>query len=511
MEGHRQARPRTLAAFGVSMALLPSAGIADGAETQATVRVTIERASCGVSPRAVTAGNVVFRIANRSGRPAAFVIVNRRASVPPGGERRLRVSVKPSAAAYSCHVAGRRVARGAIRVSAPPEPSAQHRIGVRQADGFGEFFDRTTNTNFVPRGHEYANLGPQQDTDGKSFTYFTSFNVGRYDGDRMEATLARMAADGYNVITVALNGQCATECAVVPGGRLRAAYFANVADFLRRARTHGVYVMFGTQFFANGSAYANLINAEPRDLVDNVNLIPLTQGGIRAYSEFWTDVVRELRRHNAPLDVIFAYEVWDELSFDSRYKPFTLSSGTFRAPNGRAYNLAREDDIRQLMDDSLVHWVDETRKAIRLVDPTALVTIAFFEPQEPNRSRVGDTRMLSTKGTIYQSSADFVDIHPYPGVELTLPQYMQNFGISGPTPKPVVIGEFGAFKFAYPSPDAAVPALLAWQRDSCRYGVDGWLLWTWDTQEQPELWNALSDGGVIERALAPNNRPDPCA
>jgi len=92
-----------------------------------------------------------------------------------------------------------------------------------------------------------------------------------------------------------------------------------------------------------------------------------------------------------------------------------------------------------------------------------------------------------------------------------LPQYMENFGVSGPTPKPLLMGEFGAFKFAYPSPAAAVPALLAWQRDSCRYGIDGWLLWTWDTDEQRELWNALSGGGIIDRTLSPKNRPDPCA
>src|SRR4029453_12577156 len=50
--------------------------------------------------------------------------------------------------------------------------------------------------------------------------------------------------------------------------------------------------------------------------------------------------------------------------------------------------------------------------------------------------------------------------------------------------------------------------------DSCAYGVDGWILWTWDTGPQPDgvtLWNALDDGGRLEHALAPNDRPDACA
>jgi hypothetical protein len=388
----------------------------------------------------------------------------------------------------------------------------EHTIGVRDVNGAGEFYDRVTGAKFVPRGHEYVRIGPQQDLAGQTFVYHTTFNLGSYDAARADTALARMAAGGYNVVTVGINAQCAVACAADPiGGRLRAAYFSNVVDFIRRAKAHGIYVMLGTQFIVDRTVYQDFINAQPRDLVDNVNLILLTEGGIRAYATFWADVVRELRRQGAPLDAIFAYEVWDELSLDSRYKPLTLSSGAFRAPNGRTYDLASTDDRRRLMDDSLVYWVDQVRAAIRAVDPTALVTVAFFEPQEPNRSRTGDTRVLSTKGTIDDSSVDFVDIHPYPGVELTLPQYMENFGISGPTPKPVVIGEFGAFKFAYPSPAAAVPALLAWQRDSCRYGVDGWLLWTWDSDpEQPELWSALSQGGVIEQALSPKSRPDPC-
>jgi hypothetical protein len=53
--------------------------------------------------------------------------------------------------------------------------------------------------------------------------------------------------------------------------------------------------------------------------------------------------------------------------------------------------------------------------------------------------------------------------------------------------------------------------LQEWQRDSCAYGFDGWLLWTWDTYEQPELWTALSGGRVIEQALAPVTRADPCS
>ena len=50
----------------------------------------------------------------------------------------------------------------------------------------------------------------------------------------------------------------------------------------------------------------------------------------------------------------------------------------------------------------------------------------------------------------------------------------------------------------------------AGQIESCRYGFDGWLLWTWDTEDTLGFWNALSQGSEIEKVLAPVNRPDPC-
>ena len=196
---------------------------------------------------------------------------------------------------------------------------------------------------------------------------------------------------------------------------------------------------------------------------------------------------------------MLAYELRNELSFDSQSKPFTLTSGLAPMPNGRTYDLSSQAQKNQLLDDNLLYWISRVRSAILAVDPTALVTVGFFEPQEPNPSRRGDPRIIRTRAAIHDSVADFADIHAYPGLDLTLPQYMENFGIDGTETKPIVIGEMGAFKSAFADVNGAGLALRRW------------LTWTWDTDEQPELWNALSGGGVIERMLAPAKRPDPCA
>ncbi len=65
------------------------------------------------------------------------------------------------------------------------------------------------------------------------------------------------------------------------------------------------------------------------------------------------------------------------------------------------------------------------------------------------------------------------------------------------------MGEYGGFSARLRTPEAAAAALQNWQFESCAWGFDGWLLWTWDTDEQSALWNGRSAGGVIERTLAP--------
>ena len=60
---------------------------------------------------------------------------------------------------------------------------------------------------------------------------------------------------------------------------------------------------------------------------------------------------------------------------------------------------------------------------------------------------------------------------------------MENYELTTPAVKPVVLGEFGAFKYAYPDASDADRILRSVQAESCTYGLDGWLHWSWDTTE----------------------------
>ena len=81
--------------------------------------------------------------------------------------------------------------------------------------------------------------------------------------------------------------------------------------------------------------------------------------------------------------------------------------------------------------------------------------------------------------------------------------------------KPVVIGQFGAYKYAYPTPVDAERVLRSVEADSCPFGIDGWAHWSWDTTEwgtgELPLWEGSASGFLIDQALGPRLRPDPCA
>jgi hypothetical protein len=374
-------------------------------------------------------------------------------------------------------------------------------------NGAGEFYDRATGERFVPRGNNYtrlANLKPPCLETG--FPYHAVFNVGEYDAARIENTLAAMQLEGYNLVRVFLNGVCLGK----QGGGLNEDYLRNVGDFLRLAKTHSLFVLFTTDD-PPVPGYSGAMNHY--DDIDWENRQFLTVDGVQANGRFWEDFILELARLGAPLDYVFAYELRNEQFFHGDHRPLNMTSGLVKTGNRETYDMADPAAKEAMMAENLVYWIDGVRAAILEVDPTALVTVGFFWPQGPNPARIGDTRWVTTEPAIRESSADFIDLHAYPAGELTLEQYVENFGIEGmegKLEKPILMGEFGLEKSKAFSAGDAARVLHDWQVESCQYGFGGWLLWTWDTAEQTDFYNGLSGSGEINSVLAPANRPDPC-
>jgi hypothetical protein len=96
---------------------------------------------------------------------------------------------------------------------------------------------------------------------------------------------------------------------------------------------------------------------------------------------FFQYFVRALIRNKAPLDTVFAYEIWDEYYYFANAAPLNATSGMITAANGQIYDLSSASSKQQMMDDGLVYFTDQVRAAILALDPTALVTISFFQPE----------------------------------------------------------------------------------------------------------------------------------
>jgi hypothetical protein len=388
---------------------------------------------------------------------------------------------------------------------------------VRTAAGFGEFYDKQTGLTFVPRGSVFVRRRLNETPTGQFVFSSSTFAVGAYSSSAAETALTAMAAESYGAVRIFLDVTCRSGCLTdtVFSDNLSRAYLANVADFMRRAKNHGLYVLLATEALPYGSIYEAEANAGRGPNFGAENALYLTNAGADAYRHFWTALILDLNFLGAPLDYVWGYEIAAEQFYRDNAAPLNLGSGFVTTGNGSTYDMAVAGQKQLMMDENLAWWAGRVQSAILSVDSTALVSIGFLWPKTPNPARGGDSRVVRVRPTIDSSSLDFFDLHLDPGVELTFQQYMENYELTTPAVKPVVLGEFGAFKYAYPTPQDAERILRSVEADSCPYGIDGWAHWSWDTTEfgtgEQPVWEGTAAGGLIDQALGPRLRPDPCA
>ena len=390
-----------------------------------------------------------------------------------------------------------------------PAAPAEHRIGVRVVDGVGEFYDRQTGEKFIPRGNNYISLDPMtKKGDGQVIT-FSMFNPGFYDHEAVRQALQQMHSTGYNVVRTFVESEGTSGLGGENG--LNPAFMDNLADFLVLAKQNQIYAVLTKQWLPITPRYANIIATQCCDTFGFANAIHLAPAGVEAHRLFFQDLIKALLERNAPLEAIFSYNISNEFYFDADQPPLSWTSGKVSLANGREYDMAVPEDREAMLDDALLVMIADVRKAVRELDPTALVSIGFFAPQEPNPHRIGDMRLSRTRAAIWESDADYIDLHAYPGGDLTLAQHLENYGLDDMQAKPILMGEFGAFKSLFMSTEVAAQSLVDWQVESCKYGIDGWLLWTWDDTTVGEIIPATADNGIISTILSPAKRPDPCA
>ena len=548
--------PRAASA-GIAAALIALAAPLSEARAQAAaptrITVKITARACKLSRKRVPAGKLVFALTNKSKVKHSLTVAGRRSKkVKAHRKQTFRVTIKrPGRYRYTCKPARGRVSkgkRGTLIVTRagttiqppppppppggpppppagpppppiPPPPPPQHRLGVRTVGGFGEFYDRQTGLTFVPRGSIFVRRRLNETPTGQFVFSSSTFEVGQYSAAGAEAALESMHAESYNVVRVFLDVTCRVGCLsdpVMPDGLSRP-YLANLVDFLRRAKTNGIYVLIAAEALPYGSTYETLAHNGGASFGAE-NVLYLTANGAEGNRRFWMAFIQALNTMGAPLDDVWGYELVAEQYFRDTSPPLNFGAGLVSTGNGQTYDMALAGQKQLMMDENLVWWVDRVRSAILSVDSTALVGMGFLWPKTPNPARGGDPRVDRPKPVIDSSTLDFADLHLDPGVELTFQQYMENYELTTPAVKPVVLGEFGAFQFAYPTATDAEWVLKSVEADSCSYGFDGWLHWSWDTTEydtrfpvENPLWSGAAGGSLIDMGLGPLLRPDPCA
>lgn len=396
----------------------------------------------------------------------------------------------------------------------PPE-ARQSRIAVRQVAGVAELYDTLTGETFTPRGHNLVKYTFAEDPINGPGYFDMVMSPRRYDRAEYRADLEAMAGLGFNVIRVMLETCGANDCIYPRGGTgrgLSGAYLDIVADLLDLAAEVGVYVWLTSNTLPDEGYYVQKSYSGAEGLISESQATFMSQAGMDAYAEYFTDLFTGLIERDARLDHMFSFSIRNEYWYDLREEPWPSTSGQVTTARGTRYDLAVPAERDALAEETLIHFIDTMTGVIKGLAPTALVSIGFFAPAGPNTYRPGDFKHVLTARALVESDADLFDLHSGPGPHgLSVAEFQENFGAVGLQSKPLVMGEMALFRADYPSLAVAAQQAVDWQTVSCAAGYDGWLTWHWDGDELEGdgLWG--SDGTLLGEALAPALHPDPCA
>jgi hypothetical protein len=415
------------------------------------------------------------------------------------------------------------------------------RIAAPRTKARGTLVESSTGRAFRPRGVNYVRLA-----EAPSGWFHSTFEPGLYDAARSERTLAQLQHDGYTLTRVFIDGGSIPDAQAgrphglghgvgdrSPG---QAPYLDNVADFMRRAANHRVYVLPVLGIFPQNEYYYDLVGKVDSTAlnIDSTNLLYMHDGHIKAkeaYVRMFLTAIRD-RLGVALMSTMLGLQLDNEATWQTDARPFSRHSGTVKPANGIVYNMSKPADRQQAADASIVEYANRLTAVVRSVDPQLLTTIGMFTHRIVGRSGPDgmahfcqndcghpDLWRYPVRPAVLSaySDLDFLDLHVYPRLpygtayslddDLASSEWSAVKGI-------VLMGETGAYREAYDgSVTRAAYAMRDQQIATCTRGFSGWLFWTWDTAEnadQRRFFSVAEAGGAINGQLAPIVRPDPC-
>lgn len=410
-----------------------------------------------------------------------------------------------------------------------------------------ELVDSSTQRKFVPRGTNYVRLAKLREHEA---WWHSTFEPGRYEAARADQALAAMRRDGYNVVRVFLDpGNEQHRQLGEPHGlglgpddtsKGTPAYLDNVADFVRKAAAHRIYVLPILDYYPQNAHYWGVRgHYDTTKLnISGENVLWMVDGEIRAKQEFFTTFVAELRGRLGPklMSTFLALQAQNEAFYTGDSRPFSAKSGTVTPANGTTYDLTVDADRQQAADASAVEFMRRIAATVReSAEPKLMVTVGMFTYQAVGKAGPNGFQQFCSReagGVPCQDTVDyrypfrllslaqwanlpFLDLHIYPfPSQFSLDDNLQSSEWAQVT-GPVIVGEYGAFRDAFANDVVqAAYGMRDLQVDTCLRGFDGWLFWTYDTEEsadQQRLFRLTEHNGAINGLQAPIVRPNPCA
>jgi hypothetical protein len=224
------------------------------------------------------------------------------------------------------------------------------RIAYSRGSGgsHARFWDTSTGGDFAYKGYSYEKPGGI---------------FGSYDANAAETALTQMSSYGATVVRVILRsaggGGLAGTCvgtACLNGNRLSAAYLDNMADFVRRAASHGMHVSFTYDWPPDTyNVYANgVVDGKPTDTLHATgsNSLYVTNSGLAKQTPFVTDLINEMYHRGPDLlqQGIVSWGLQTEAHFLLDYRdpnnpnyPFSASSGTITTADGVTYDMSKPE------------------------------------------------------------------------------------------------------------------------------------------------------------------------
>jgi hypothetical protein len=346
-------------------------------------------------------------------------------------------------------------------------PTTINRIAIRH----GRFVDAVTRAPFVPVGVNYYRTGITDEGKDEHAALLPLF----YDHAYVENMMAQVQRWGMNVVRV-FPGYVAGPHGVVTSPdatELNPMFVANVVDFLRCARSHGIRVIFTWDWDPNSNWLASQpLPTETKyhltshwDPKTGISGLFLFQGSVRTRANLIIQTSAAIRRADPTLlNAVFAWELENESNFEAVNAPLNQKSGTYTL-GSKSYDLSSDAQKQALMDAIIVQWADVCADAVHRADPQALVSDSVFTfhavgrkgPDTMSTDATQDSRIPARPLALVGSHLDFLDIHVYanahPGVnpaqdaaaDLNSVEWSALRPALAKAGKPVIAGETGFF------------------------------------------------------------------